>query len=76
MEVLLYGAAVIELNPSYPGKKQKQYIAYRTDVIDMHRLGKNERCSILTKQSISRAGLRIATTSASISEADTVQTPM
>jgi hypothetical protein len=29
------GAAVIELNPSYPGKKQKQYNAYRTDVIDM-----------------------------------------
>jgi len=29
------GAAVIELNPSYPGKKQKKYIAYRANVIDM-----------------------------------------
>jgi hypothetical protein len=29
------GAAVIELNPNYPGKKQKKYNAYFADVIDM-----------------------------------------
>jgi hypothetical protein len=29
------GAAVIELNPSYPAKKEKKYNAYRTDVINM-----------------------------------------
>src|SRR4030042_6688882 len=37
------GAAVIELNPSYPGKKQKKYIAYRTDVIDMQPVGKGRK---------------------------------
>jgi len=37
------GAAVIELNPSYPGKKQKKYIAYRTDVIDMRPVGKERK---------------------------------
>jgi len=37
------GAAVIELNPSYPGKKQKQYIAYRTDVIDMQPVREERR---------------------------------
>ena len=34
------GAAVIELNPSYPGKKQKKYIIYVADVIDMKPVGK------------------------------------
>lgn len=29
------GAAVIELNPNYPGKKQKKYNVYVTDVIDL-----------------------------------------
>jgi hypothetical protein len=29
------GAAVIELNPDYPGKKQKKYNIYVADVIDM-----------------------------------------
>jgi hypothetical protein len=29
------GASVIELNPNYPGKKQKKYIVYMVDVIDM-----------------------------------------
>ena len=29
------GAAVIELNPRYPGKKEKRFNAYRTDVINM-----------------------------------------
>jgi len=37
------GAAVIELNPSYPGKKQKKYIAYRTNVIDMQPVGKGRK---------------------------------
>jgi hypothetical protein len=37
------GAAVIELNPSYPGKKQKQYIAYRTDVVDMQPVGEQRK---------------------------------
>ena len=29
------GAAVVELNPNYPGKKQKKYIVYVADVEDM-----------------------------------------
>jgi hypothetical protein len=29
------GAAVIELNPNYPGKKEKKYNIYAVDVIDM-----------------------------------------
>lgn len=29
------GAAVIELNPNYPGKKEKKYNIYTVDVIDM-----------------------------------------
>jgi hypothetical protein len=29
------GAAIIELNPGYPGKKQKKYNVYVSDVIDM-----------------------------------------
>ncbi len=29
------GAAVIELNPNYPGKKEKKYNVYINDVIDM-----------------------------------------
>ena len=37
------GAAVIELNPDHPGKKQKKYIAYRTDVVDMLPLGKGRK---------------------------------
>jgi hypothetical protein len=34
------GAAVVEINPDYPGKKQKKYIIYGTDVIDMQPVGK------------------------------------
>jgi len=34
------GASVIELNPNYPGKKQKKYIVYSADVIDMQPVGK------------------------------------
>ena len=29
------GAFVVELNPNYPGKKEKKYTIYTTDVIDM-----------------------------------------
>jgi hypothetical protein len=37
------GAAVIELNPNYPGKKQKKYIIYVADVIDMKPVGKGQK---------------------------------
>ncbi len=34
------GAAIIELNPDYPGKKQKKYIIYAADVIGLQPLDK------------------------------------
>jgi hypothetical protein len=37
------GAAVIELNPSYPAKKEKKYNAYRTDVISMQPVEKGRK---------------------------------
>jgi hypothetical protein len=37
------GAAVIELNPNYPGKKQKKYNVYTTDVVDMQPIGKEPK---------------------------------
>jgi hypothetical protein len=37
------GAALIELNPNYPGKKQKRYIVYTADVIDMEPVGKGDK---------------------------------
>jgi len=37
------GAAVVELNPSYPGKKQKKYIVYSADVIDMQPVDMGEK---------------------------------
>lgn len=37
------GAAVVELNPNYPGKKQKKYIIYMADVIDMQPVGKGDK---------------------------------
>ena len=37
------GATVIELNPNYPGKKQKKYIMYMADVIDMQPVGKGNK---------------------------------
>ncbi len=37
------GAAVIELNPNYPGKKQKKYNVYVADVIDMQPTGKGNK---------------------------------
>ncbi len=37
------GAFVIELNPNYPGKKQKKYVVYATDVTDMQPVGKGDK---------------------------------
>jgi hypothetical protein len=37
------GAAVIELNPNYPGNKQKKYNAYTTDVVDMQPVGRTKK---------------------------------
>ena len=37
------GAAVVELNPNYPGKKQKKYIVYSADVIDMQPVGTGQK---------------------------------
>jgi len=36
------GAAVVELNPNHPDKKQKKYIIYGADVIDMKPVGKGQ----------------------------------
>ena len=37
------GAAVVELNPNSPAKKQKRYIVYQADVIDMQPVGKGDK---------------------------------
>ena len=37
------GAAVVELNPNYPGKKQKKYIVYTANVTDMQPVGKGDK---------------------------------
>jgi len=37
------GAAVVELNPNYPGKKEKKYNVYTADVIDMQPVGKGQK---------------------------------
>jgi hypothetical protein len=37
------GAAIVEFNPNYPGKKQKKYNVYPTDVIDMQPVGKGQK---------------------------------
>jgi hypothetical protein len=37
------GAAVIELNPNYPGKKQKKYNIYHADVVDMQPVVREEK---------------------------------
>ena len=37
------GASVIELNPDYPGKRQKKYIVYLADVTDMQPVGKGDK---------------------------------
>jgi len=37
------GAAVVELNPSYPQKKGKKYNIYTADVVDMQPVGKGQK---------------------------------
>jgi hypothetical protein len=37
------GASVVELNPNYPGKKQKKYNLYPADVIDMQPAGRGQK---------------------------------
>jgi hypothetical protein len=37
------GAAIIELNPNYPGKKQRKYNVYTADVVDVQPVGKGEK---------------------------------
>jgi hypothetical protein len=37
------GAGVVELNPNYPGKKQKKYIVYTANVTDMQPVGKGDK---------------------------------
>ena len=37
------GAAVVELNPNYPGKKGKKYNIYTADVVDMQPVGKGQK---------------------------------
>jgi len=37
------GAAVVELNPNWPGKKQKKYIVYMANVVDMQPVGKGDK---------------------------------
>ena len=37
------GAAIVELNPNYPGKKQKKYNVYPADVIEMQPVGQGEK---------------------------------
>jgi hypothetical protein len=39
------GAAIIELNPNYPGKKEKKYNVYTTDVVDMQPVDKGPKSS-------------------------------
>lgn len=43
------GAAVIELNPNYPGKKQQKYNMYRTDVVDMQPVDKGQKAFDMDK---------------------------
>ncbi len=43
------GASVIELNPNYPGKKQKKYNVYMVDVIDMEPVGREDKLFALDK---------------------------
>ncbi len=37
------GVTVIELNPAFPGKKQKKYNIYGTDVVDLQPAGKGQK---------------------------------
>jgi hypothetical protein len=43
------GASVIELNPSYPGKKQKKYNIYTTDVVDMQPVNERQKLFVSNK---------------------------
>lgn len=44
------GAAIVELNPRYSDKKQKKYIVYLANVIDMEPAGKKEEVFRLNDQ--------------------------
>jgi hypothetical protein len=37
------GASVVEFNPHYPGKKQRKYIVYPADVIEMQPVGTGQK---------------------------------
>jgi hypothetical protein len=37
------GAAVIQLNPNYPGKKEKKYVIYTANVVNMQPVGKGQK---------------------------------
>ena len=37
------GALVVELNPAYPGNKQKKYIVYATDIEGLEPVGQKRR---------------------------------
>jgi hypothetical protein len=39
------GAVVVELNPNYPGKKEKKYNIYATDVVDMQPVDNGQKFS-------------------------------
>jgi hypothetical protein len=43
------GASIIELNPSYPGKKQKKYNIYTTDVVDMQPANERQKLFVSNK---------------------------
>ncbi len=43
------GAAVVELNPNYPGKKQKKYNLYTTNVFGMEPLAQKQKLFALDK---------------------------
>jgi hypothetical protein len=43
------GAVVVELNPNYPGKKEKKYNIYNTDVVDMQPVDNGQKFSISDK---------------------------
>jgi len=37
------GASIVELNPNYPGKRQKKYIVHMADVTDVQPVGKGDK---------------------------------
>lgn len=37
------GAAVVELNPAFPGKKQRKYVLYTADVVDLQPIAKRQK---------------------------------